>query len=147
MFAIGDKEWPGISKLIEEAGEVQQVCGKLMGTQGKENHWDGTNLKVRIEQEIADLVAACNFVITHCQLDSVSISQRIVAKIGTFDNWHDAGLRGCDHGVVFDFHAAKGLDASEVKKRWPRLSGACPKGCGYSGIYYASYEHYVMGDW
>lgn len=31
MFAIGDKEWPGISKLIEEAGEVLQICGKAHG--------------------------------------------------------------------------------------------------------------------
>jgi NTP pyrophosphatase (non-canonical NTP hydrolase) len=147
MFAIGDKEWPGISKLIEEAGEVQQVCGKLMGTRGAENHWDGTNLKVRLEQEIADLMAACNFVVTHCGLDPVAVSKRITDKVGTFDNWHESGLRGCNHGITFDYKASHGLEASEIKKRWPRLSGTCPKGCGYHGIYYASYEHYIMGDW
>lgn len=74
----------------------------------------------------------------------------------------------CDHGVVFDKDAAAdlfdeaptypNLDPSigfvmghsahlEVRKRWPRLNGPCPKGCGYHGIAYASSEHYVYGDW
>lgn len=70
----------------------------------------------------------------------------------------------CDHGVTFDQEEAEkvlgdwqpkspaefvmGNPASaEIRKRWPRLHGKCPKGCGYEGIYYASMEHYVMGDW
>lgn len=53
----------------------------------------------------------------------------------------------CDHGLTFDYEAAKGLSSAEVKHRWPRLFGPCPKGCGYSGIAYASYEHYICGDW
>ena len=72
---------------------------------------------------------------------------------------------GCDHGITFDAAAARKLldewegpksaaafivgnpASAEVRKRWPRLHGECPKGCGYSGIYYASYEHYICGDW
>lgn len=75
----------------------------------------------------------------------------------------------CDHGVVFDLEEAKRIlentpsfssgDAAvdfimgpinataEIKRRFPRLSGKCPKGCGYNGIAYASYEHYIYGDW
>lgn len=53
----------------------------------------------------------------------------------------------CFHGVTFDYEAAKGLSSHEVKKRWPRLSGQCPLGCGYNGISYASAEHYTCGDW
>jgi hypothetical protein len=53
----------------------------------------------------------------------------------------------CDHGVKFDELAARGLDENEVRKRWPRLSGVCPKGCGFNGIGYASYMHYLSGDW
>lgn len=70
----------------------------------------------------------------------------------------------CDHGVTFDpVESAKilagwGADdavsfimgnpgANEVRKRWPRLIGTCPKGCGFHGIAYASFEHYVAGDW
>lgn len=53
----------------------------------------------------------------------------------------------CDHGVSYDSEAAKGLDVAEVRKRWPRGWGPCPKGCGYNGIAYASFEHYICGDW
>jgi hypothetical protein len=70
----------------------------------------------------------------------------------------------CDHGVTFDERAAAKLLAGwqpsdvtafvmgnpmsqEVRKRWPRLHGLCPKGCGFSGIAYASDAHYTMGDW
>lgn len=75
----------------------------------------------------------------------------------------------CDHGVTFDAVEARKVleqvtvgdpdadalvafimgnpNAAEVRRRWPRHSGNCPKGCGYHGIAYASYDHYIMGDW
>ena len=53
----------------------------------------------------------------------------------------------CNHGVTFDAEAARGLSSFEVRTRWPRLFGRCPLGCGYSGVYYASTEHYISGDW
>lgn len=70
----------------------------------------------------------------------------------------------CDHGVTFDPVEAEKIlagwkpkddvdfvmgnpAAAEVRRRWPRLFGKCPKGCGYEGIYYASMEHLVAGDW
>ncbi len=40
----------------------------------------------------------------------------------------------------------KPLSSYEVRKRWPRFSGTCQR-CGYTGIYYASYMHYIAGDW
>lgn len=45
----------------------------------------------------------------------------------------------------FDAEAARGLEAFEVRRRWPRLDHVCP--CGRRGVIYASKEHYVMGDW
>lgn len=73
----------------------------------------------------------------------------------------------CDHGVVFDLETAKKLEsgtettstqslesflagpptAYDIRQRWPRLDGPCPKGCGFNGIAYASTAHYIMGDW
>lgn len=74
----------------------------------------------------------------------------------------------CDHGVTFDLDEAKKILATsvlnedddpalafimgpsttpEIRKRFPRLCGPCPKGCGYDGIAYASMEHYIYGDW
>lgn len=79
-FSIGSALWPGISKLVEEAGEVTQVCGKLIGSGGDINHWDGTNLKERLEDEIGDLIAACMFVIVVCDLDWKRITTRWESK-------------------------------------------------------------------
>lgn len=77
----------------------------------------------------------------------------------------------CSHGVTFDKAAAEALlrnasarggdpalafvlgstAAPEIRKRWPRgeftTEHPCPFGCGFRGVAYASYDHYVMGDW
>lgn len=72
----------------------------------------------------------------------------------------------CDHGVTFDLKEAKKMMAEtphdnsdpvnfimgspahdQIRKRWPRLDGLCPKGCGYRGIAYASMDHLRYGDW
>lgn len=33
-FSLGSRTWPGLSKLVEECGEVLQIAGKIMGTGG-----------------------------------------------------------------------------------------------------------------
>lgn len=61
----------------------------------------------------------------------------------------DRAAPECDHGVTFDQATAESekLGSREVRARWPRLDGPCPKGCGYVGIAYASYAHFIYGDW
>jgi NTP pyrophosphatase (non-canonical NTP hydrolase) len=88
LFSIGSDTWPGISKLIEEAGEVQQVCGKLLGTGGATAHWDGSDLRQRLQEEIADVVAAVVFVAAANKLDEDAIEARIDEKVETFKRWH-----------------------------------------------------------
>lgn len=53
----------------------------------------------------------------------------------------------CEHlQTVFDeVAAAKCEDAYEVRRRWPRFSGKCS--CGFTGVYYVSFAHYIMGDY
>lgn len=94
MFGIRDNgaaHWPGVSKLMEEAGEVVQVCGKLVETGGKVEHWDGSNLKQRLEEEIGDLLAAIEFARHHCELDEMAIQRRARIKVARFDEWHLEG--------------------------------------------------------
>lgn len=58
--------------------------------------------------------------------------------------------KDCDHGVVFgeeEYKKHPNMTSAEVKKRWPRGWGLCPKGCGYEGIACASFLHYIAGDW
>ena len=87
-FAIGALVWPGISKLVEEAGEVVQVGGKLLGTDGAEDRWDGSNLRTRLEDEIADLLAAIAFVTQENNLDDPRIQERRMGKLLLFHEWH-----------------------------------------------------------
>lgn len=61
-YCIGSDEWNGLSKLIEELGELQQVCGKLIGSEGNPDHWSG-DLRAKFIEEIGDVYAAMRFFI------------------------------------------------------------------------------------
>lgn len=87
-FCIGSTVWPGLSKLAEEAGEVLQIVGKLIATGGKAEHWDGQNLRERLTEEVADLIAACEFVYIVNGLDRERIKARIGVKFRQFLKWH-----------------------------------------------------------
>jgi NTP pyrophosphatase (non-canonical NTP hydrolase) len=92
MFAIGDQEWAGISKVIEECGEVLQVIGKLVAVHGEERHWNSKNLHQDLEDEIADLLAAITFAReTNC-LDGERFDQRVAKKLARFRAWHALGI-------------------------------------------------------
>lgn len=86
-FAIGDQKWPGVSKLIEEMGELNQVLGKLMGSRGSLVHWSG-DLGQMLHEELADVLAAIDFVATHGRLDMDQIRARTKAKRELFETWH-----------------------------------------------------------
>lgn len=47
--------------------------------------------------------------------------------------------------VAFDAEEAKTLPDGEVRKRFPR--GTKCLDCGAFGAFYASFEHYIAGDW
>lgn len=89
IFAIGSPVWPGLSKLTEESGEVQQVIGKLMGTGGAIQHWDGSNLQERLIEEMGDCWAALQFVASKNNLDMGAIERRRAKKLALFNQWHE----------------------------------------------------------
>ena len=56
---------------------------------------------------------------------------------------------GCPHTACqpdFDEEGSRDCSAAEVRKRWPRFHGTCPR-CGERLILYASALHYIRGDW
>lgn len=89
-FSIGGDLWPGLSKLIEEAGEVIQVAGKLMGSEGRTDHWSGDLRKMLVE-ELGDLQAAIAFFVVTNGLDDEAIDDRMTRKLITFKQWHRNG--------------------------------------------------------
>ena len=89
--AIGSAKWPGLSKLTEEVGEVLQIIGKLVATNGESAHWDGTvDLRSRLVEEIADVDAALRFVAEKNGLDLDVILARSDEKYALFCKWHEA---------------------------------------------------------
>ncbi len=55
----------------------------------------------------------------------------------------------CDHAAVMPTvtdDELNGLSVDEVRERHPRFMGECPE-CGMALIAYASFRHYLAGDW
>lgn len=91
-YSIGSTHWPGLSKLVEELGEALQVVGKLLGTGGASAHWDGSDLRARLVEELGDQMAAALFVITENRLGSVAVAERQSNKLELFRKWHREAL-------------------------------------------------------
>lgn len=73
---------------------------------------------------------------------------RKVKAIVRLKRIHQLRKHLCKHGLIFDDTKINDkMSTAEVRKMYPRLDGACPLNCGYSGIAYASYQHYTFGDW
>lgn len=88
-FGIGADVWPGLSKVVEEKGELGQVLGKIIATGGEHEHWDGTNLCVRMIEELGDLRAALDYFEFANGLSQHHIEVRRAKKFATFMGWHD----------------------------------------------------------
>lgn len=88
-YCIGSDEWNGLSKLIEELGELQQVCGKLIGSQGDIEHWSG-NLKEKLIEELGDAYAAMDFFMDMniSPEEQKMIYQRAYDKYQLFSKWN-----------------------------------------------------------
>ena len=87
-YSIGSGHWPGLAKTLEECGEVVQACGKIIAANGEGCHWDGSDLRQRLEDEIADAQAAFLFVIERNDLDAARIRDRADGKLVLFRRWH-----------------------------------------------------------
>jgi NTP pyrophosphatase (non-canonical NTP hydrolase) len=86
-FSIGSPVWSGMSKLIEECGEVLQLAGKLIATGGAVEHWDGSNLRERLIEELADLAAAVTYFTQTNGLETQEFHDRRRAKVELFKKW------------------------------------------------------------
>ena len=80
----------GRAKLTEECGELLQVLGKIEAMHGNIDklYFDGGGLlRRRLEDEIADVLAACGFVMETHELDAEYIMQRIDVKRTLYEKW------------------------------------------------------------
>ncbi len=80
----------GLTKVIEECGELIQVCAKKINYMHTDDHPDGTNLRIRMFEEIADVMATLDFMmdkfkVTESELKS--ITYRAKHKVALFNQW------------------------------------------------------------
>lgn len=82
----------GLAKLVEELGELSQVCGKKLAYMDTDSHPDkGDPLSERLEAEIADVLAAIFFTIDKLHLNRESIDKRIQYKLMRFEDFDENG--------------------------------------------------------
>lgn len=88
-YCIGSDEWNGLSKLIEELGELQQVCGKLIGSEGNTVHWSG-DLKEKFIEELGDVYGSMDFFVEKNFSDQeiIKISNQSTMKYTRFNQWN-----------------------------------------------------------
>lgn len=100
-FQLGSRVWPGLAKLLEEAGEVSEIGGKIVGNDGKHIHYDGTRLDVRIAEEVADLSAACRAFFQLNGYDGAPwVLRREIDKYSKFLRWHNENLEDKPDGIT-----------------------------------------------
>lgn len=92
-YGIGSARWPGASRVVEESGELVQVLGKLIGAGGGTEHWDGTDLRPRLVEEIGDVRAALDFFVEANELPADAVERRRARKRADYDRWHGSAER------------------------------------------------------
>lgn len=90
-YGIGSNEFPGLAKLVEETGELQQVLGKVMTLGHLGEHWDGSLLEDRLLEELGDVHAAIIFFINNNfdTTDAETVTARSQQKLDQFRYWHE----------------------------------------------------------
>jgi NTP pyrophosphatase (non-canonical NTP hydrolase) len=78
----------GLTKLMEECGELVQIAAKKSAYIHADNHPDSSiPMSKRLEDEMGDVLAAIDFVMKKLDLNPVSIRQRRASKYETFCAW------------------------------------------------------------
>lgn len=79
----------GLAKLVEECGELTQVAAKRIAyPRGKHpDEYREKPLNLRLEEEIADVLAAAAFVVEKLKLDKRAIEFRRIKKLKRFRKW------------------------------------------------------------
>ncbi len=85
----------GLTKLLEELGELAQISAKKSNYMHTDQHPDGNgSMQSRLEDEMAALTSAIDIVVNLLALDEERISQRRLKKYKLFKKWSESEF--CD---------------------------------------------------
>lgn len=88
-YGIGSDIWPGLAKLMEEMGELQQVLGKIMACEGPAAiYWDGLSLVPQLIEEMGDVRASLIFFGEANGFSKQAVHDRADMKLEKFRYWH-----------------------------------------------------------
>jgi NTP pyrophosphatase (non-canonical NTP hydrolase) len=89
-FSFGSDVWPGLAKLVEECGELQQVLGRLIATHGSTEHWTDGDLRRSLIEEMGDVSAAIEFLATIGldDADHMELALRKARKLDLYWRWN-----------------------------------------------------------
>jgi NTP pyrophosphatase (non-canonical NTP hydrolase) len=117
----------GLAKLIEECGELTQVAGKKIAYYNTDIHPDGAgSLAQRLQDEIADVLAAAQFVAQNFQLDALAIEARRLRKLALFASWHadPTNLPDSDGLIGLSEQAPEALSAPAITEYQGRMESS-----------------------
>lgn len=77
----------GLTKIVEECGELTQICAKKIAYMEEDFHPDGQFMRGEIEKEIADVLASIEFVAQKWNLNRENISNRMMIKLRLYNQW------------------------------------------------------------
>lgn len=90
----------GLAKLVEELGECGQIVGKMLQYPDADFHPDSATfdnpkpMSQRLEEEIADVLAATRYVGEQHALDEQRIIERAERKYAQYVAWGNEGEAG-----------------------------------------------------
>jgi NTP pyrophosphatase (non-canonical NTP hydrolase) len=80
----------GLIKLMEECGELTQVCAKAITADIDkigDRHYDGKSIRERLIEELADVRAALTIVESEFQISGHDMHERMESKVKLFRRW------------------------------------------------------------
>lgn len=88
-YGFTDPNWPGLGKVMEECGELTQVCAKIIGADGQTIYpWTGRDYGKDLVEELGDVMAIVNWFVARCpNVDTEAVLRRCQEKMEKYDKW------------------------------------------------------------
>lgn len=87
-YSFGSELMPGLSKMIEEMGELSQIIGKIQAVGHMGEHYNVRNLEKELVREMGDVRAAIAAFTEINGLSKEDVMQRESDKFLLFKRWH-----------------------------------------------------------
>ena len=107
----------GLSKLMEECGELVQICAKKLAYYHTDIHPDGKgSMKNRMMEEMGDVLAAVYFTANKFEIPDEAIFERADKKLQLFKSWDESVDNITDSYDVGNSNLQSALDTVKLEQ-------------------------------